>query len=274
MRLSRCASSASTSPPARCLARRASTIGVCNCPGTTVFTRMPLARILHGDHARELDHAGLGRGIADLERAGEADAGGRGQIDDGAAFCFSITGSTCLQVRNTLLRLESTCASQTSSLISTGPPCAEPPTLLTSTSMRPKRVDAGLHHGGDRGAVGDVALLHDDLAADGLHPLDGLGGAVEIAVDRENLGAFLGEAHAGGAAVAPAGPDAAGAGDDGDACPANVRSWFWPPWPGRSCRSGRSAADCRPAAPAARAGLGAICVSRSTSTPSSGMGPS
>ena len=58
--------------------------------------------------------------------------------------------------------------------------------------------------------------LHDDLAARRLHPLDGLGRAVEIAVDGENLGAFLGEAHAGGAAVAPAGPDAAGAGDDGD----------------------------------------------------------
>jgi len=34
-------SSASTSPPARCLARRASTIGVCNWPGITVLTRMP-----------------------------------------------------------------------------------------------------------------------------------------------------------------------------------------------------------------------------------------
>src|SRR5437588_1240020 len=51
----------------------------------------------------------------------------------------SITGSTCLQPRNTLFRLKSTCASHTASLISTGPPAAEPPTLLTSTSTRPKR---------------------------------------------------------------------------------------------------------------------------------------
>src|SRR5467141_1164409 len=51
--------------------------------------------------------------------------------------CFSITGSTCLQTRNTLFRLKSTCAFQTSSDISTGPPAAEPPTLLTSTSIRP-----------------------------------------------------------------------------------------------------------------------------------------
>ena len=77
-------------------------------------------------------------------------------------------------------------------------------------------LDAGRHHGGDRGIVGDVALVHDDLAAGGLHALDRLGDAVEIAVDGENLGAFLGKAHAGGAAVAPAGADAAGAGDDGD----------------------------------------------------------
>ena len=77
-------------------------------------------------------------------------------------------------------------------------------------------LDAGRHHGGDRGIVGDIALMQDDLAAGFLHALDRLGGAVEIAVDRENLGAFLGEAHAGGAAIAPAGPDAAGAGDDGD----------------------------------------------------------
>ena len=77
-------------------------------------------------------------------------------------------------------------------------------------------VKAGLHHGGDGGAVGHVAMLHHDLAAGGFHPLDRLGDAVEIAVDRENLGAFLGEAHAGRAPVAPAGADAAGAGDDGD----------------------------------------------------------
>src|SRR6218665_1777355 len=49
----------------------------------------------------------------------------------------SMCGTTWLQLRNTLLRLWSICASQTSSLISTGPPLAEPPTLLTSTSMRP-----------------------------------------------------------------------------------------------------------------------------------------
>src|SRR3954466_12869339 len=52
--------------------------------------------------------------------------------------CFSITGSTYLQPRNTLFRLKFTCASHTSSDISTGPPAAEPPTLLTRMSRRPK----------------------------------------------------------------------------------------------------------------------------------------
>ena len=80
-----------------------------------------------------------------------------------------------------------------------------------------KAFDAGGHHGGDCGIVGDVAWMGDDLAACGFHPLDRLGGAVEIAVDRENLGAFLGKPDGGGAAVAPAGSDAAGAGDDGNA---------------------------------------------------------
>ena len=66
--------------------------------------------------------------------------------------------------------------------------------------------------------------MQHDLAARRLHALDGLRGAVEIAVDGENLGAFLGEAHAGGAAIAPAGADAAGAGDDRDLVLASVRS--------------------------------------------------
>src|SRR5688572_25375924 len=52
-------------------------------------------------------------------------------------FCRSITGSTCLQARNRPFRLCSSCASQDSSLISTGPPGADPPTLLTRMSTRP-----------------------------------------------------------------------------------------------------------------------------------------
>src|SRR5947207_5264720 len=49
----------------------------------------------------------------------------------------SMTGRACLQPRNTLFRLRSTCASHTSSVISTGPPAAEPPTLFTRMSRRP-----------------------------------------------------------------------------------------------------------------------------------------
>ena len=43
------------------------------------------AGILHGGDTRELDHGRFSRGIADLRRAGVANAGRRGSIDDGAA---------------------------------------------------------------------------------------------------------------------------------------------------------------------------------------------
>jgi hypothetical protein len=54
----------------------------------------------------------------------------------------------------------------------------------------------------------------DNLATGRLHAIDGLPDGIEIAVDRENPGAFLGEPHGDSAAVAPAGADAAGAGHD------------------------------------------------------------
>ncbi len=72
----------------------------------------------------------------------------------------SIVGSTCLQVRKTLLRLTSTCESQTSSDSSTGPPGAEPPTLLTSTSMRAEALEAGRDHRRDRLALEVTSQLH------------------------------------------------------------------------------------------------------------------
>src|SRR4029079_8488423 len=81
----------------------------------------------------------------------------------------------------------------------------------------PEALDAGLHHDLDRRGAGDIALMGDDLAAGRFHPLDGFRDAVEIAVDGENLCAFLGETRGNGATVTPAGADAAGAGDDRDA---------------------------------------------------------
>src|SRR3954466_15054888 len=42
-------------------------------------------RVLHGDHARALDDARLGRGIRDLRRAAPANARGRSDVDDAAA---------------------------------------------------------------------------------------------------------------------------------------------------------------------------------------------
>src|SRR5581483_1216646 len=67
---------------------------------------------------------------------------------------------------------------------------------------------------GYRGIVGDVALVGNDRAGIAAGLLQRLLDRIEIAVDREHLGAFLGEAHCGGPAVAPAGADAAGAGDN------------------------------------------------------------
>ena len=133
-------------------------------------------------------------------------------------------------------------------------------------------LDAGRHHGGDRGVVGDVALLQHDLAANGFHAFDRLGGAVEITVDAENLGAFLGKAHRGGAAVAPAGTDAAGAGDNRNASLQASAHDFAPAVSFRAGanlynRIGLSTSSALSAAP-----LGAISARMSTSRPSSGIG--
>jgi hypothetical protein len=57
-------------------------------------------------------------------------------------------------------------------------------------------------------------LVGDNLTTHRLHAIDGLPDRVEIAVDRENPGAFLGEAHGDSAAAAPARADAAGGGHD------------------------------------------------------------
>ena len=205
-RLTRVFSKVSTSPPARCPASRASTIGVCICPGTTVFTRMPLARI-HGDDARELDHARLGRGIADLRRAGPAHARGRSGVDDRRRRpACSMTGITCLQVRNTLLRLKSIWRSQASSDSSTGPPGADPPTLLTRTSIRPKAATQASTIAATWALSVTsqvwVTISHAELARASNRLLHGFGAWV----DREHLGALLGEDDGGGAAIAPPGP--------------------------------------------------------------------
>src|SRR3954468_22166586 len=139
MRLTRLLSSASTSPPARCFARRVSTMGVCSWPGTTLFTRMFLGAYCTATTRESWITPALVAAYATcaepLQRMPDAEA----MLTIAPPPCFSITGSTYLQPRNTLFRLKFTCASNTSSDISTGPPAAEPPTLFTRMSMRPKR---------------------------------------------------------------------------------------------------------------------------------------
>src|SRR3954469_2302097 len=138
MRFARLLRSASTSPPARCLARRVSTIGVCSWPGITAFTRMFFGAYCTATTPESWIKPALVAAqatcAAPLQRMPDAEA----MLTIAPPPCFSITGSTYLQPRNTLFRLWFTCASNTSSDISTGPPGAEPPTLFTRMSMRPK----------------------------------------------------------------------------------------------------------------------------------------
>jgi hypothetical protein len=78
----------------------------------------------------------------------------------------------------------------------------------------PETIEAGFHHRFDGCRACNVTLMGDKLTTHRLHAIDGLLDGIEIAVDRENPGTFLGETHGDSAAVAPAGTDAAGARHD------------------------------------------------------------
>ena len=126
----------------------------------------------------------------------------------------TIVGSTCLQVRKTLLRLTSTCASHASSLSSTGPPAAEPPTLLTRMSMVPNAPRHASTIRGDVGTRRHAAGMGHDRGARVAGERQRLLQPLRLAVHGEHARALLGQPHRDRAAVAPAGADAAGAGDD------------------------------------------------------------
>ena len=129
-----------------------------------------LRRVLHGHDARELDHAGLGRGVGDLRRAGPADAGGRRDVDDrAAALPLHHRQHVLAASRNTLFRLKSTCASQTSSLISTGPPARRAADVVHQHVDAAEALEAGFTMAATDGAVGDVALMRGDFAARACH---------------------------------------------------------------------------------------------------------
>ena len=135
--------------------------------------------------------------------------------------CFSITGSTYLQPRNAVLRLWLICLSQTSSLIATASPGAEPPTLLTRMSMRPNRFTQS-----STAALTSLGLGHVDAARDAGAAFlldDGLGdvGCLLAQIDAIDLGALARQQHGRGLAVAPhlgvgIVADRAGTGYEGD----------------------------------------------------------
>ncbi len=178
---------------------------------------MPFAGILHGDHARQLDDAGLGRGIADLRRAGPAQAGRRCDIDDRAAFLALHDRQHVLQGEEDAFQVGIDLRIPDIFTQFNGSAMRRAADIVDQYVDAAETIETGFHHDFDRCGAGDVALMRDDLAACFFHALDGLRHAVEIAVDGEYPGAFLGEAHGGSASVAPAGPDTAGAGDDRDA---------------------------------------------------------
>src|SRR6185369_820396 len=116
-----------------------------------------LGRILHRHHSRKLDHAGLGRGVGDLRRAAPADAGGGSDVDDGAGALFlhhrqhvlaaeehALEIQVDLRVPDILGHLHRAAGSRAADVIHED---VDAPELL----------DAGLDHGGDGLAIGDVA---------------------------------------------------------------------------------------------------------------------
>ena len=78
--------------------------------------------------------------------------------------------------------------------------------------MRPNADEAGVDHRLDRRAVGHVAFMRLDRAAELGDAFERLLHRLGALVDGEDLGALAREQHGGGPAIAPAGPDAAGAG--------------------------------------------------------------
>src|SRR5215471_145313 len=215
IRATRDLSRASTSPPVRCLASRASTIGVCIWPGTTVFTRTPFLAYCTAVTARKLDHGSLGRGVADLRRAGIAGTGSGRSIDDGTAalrdhhrddvaagqkHAFKIIIDLPIEI---LLRHFGDAAGR------------------RATDIVDQDIDAAeclaarLDHGGDLGVLEHVADVGGDLAviADARHRL---GHRVRVLVDGEDFGTLAREQNRGGTAIAPARSDAP--------CPDNQRN--------------------------------------------------
>ena len=71
--------------------------------------------------------------------------------------CSTMTGRTCLQVRNMDLRLTSMTRSQLGlGQASAGPPSSRMPTLLCRTSTRPKRARQVFDQGSDLVVLRDV----------------------------------------------------------------------------------------------------------------------
>lgn len=124
-----------------------------------------------------------------------------------------MSGSTCLQVKNTLLRLWAIWASQTSSLISARAARRRTAHVVDQHVDAPVPRQALADHGGNPIDLRHVTSGRRDLAAGLFDQANGFQHAPRVAVHREDARAFLSETHRDGAPVAPAGTHRPGAGD-------------------------------------------------------------
>ena len=179
-----------------------------------------LLGILHGEHAGELDHRGLGGCVGNLRRAGPAQRRGGRDVDYRAATLSGVVGQHVWQhvfagekhafevvvdqrVPHRLAHLHRAAFGRAADVVDQHVDAA-------------KFGDALRHHLGDRGTAGHVAITGLEVAAGFSNQAFSFGKALQFAVKTINPGAFLGKTHGGGAAIAPAGTDRAAAGDQGD----------------------------------------------------------
>src|SRR5580692_2144463 len=169
--------------------------------------------ILDADVLRQLFDRAFRRGVSDVG-VGEADAGGRGIVDDRSA-------ALAQHIR------DDGAAGQVHALDVDGHELVpvfflyiERPADHLHADIVEEHVDAtigaeaGGDHGFDLGGDRHVALIGGAFAALGTNDIAGRVGGVDVPVNGENLGPLASQQHGGRPAVAPAFGDRASAGDD------------------------------------------------------------
>jgi hypothetical protein len=175
-----------------------------------------LGGVLHGQHARKLDDAGLRRGIGHLGAAGPAHAGRRCNVDDAARALLDHRGQHVLAGEEHALEVEVDLGVPDVLGHLHGPAGRGTADFVDQDVDGSEALQARAGHPGHRLRRRHVAGVGNDRFACGAGEREGLLQASRVAVHREHAGAFLGKSHRDRASVAPASADAAGARDDGD----------------------------------------------------------